>query len=282
MKRNSLYAGSFYPESKSECEAMFAEFSQQTVTTKINTICAGIVPHAGWVYSGYTSYLVFNAIKKEMLEPETFVVFGAIHVPGVYKASTWRSGGWKTPFGVIDLDSSVVEQIIATDLVEVNEDAHINEHSIEVLVPFIQHFFPQAKLVPIMIPVQDSAFQIGKKIADICKDKKTVAIASTDLTHYGTRFGFSPKGTGIESLEWVKKENDKRIIDLMLDLEDDKIIKEVRQNNNACGAGAIAATLAFAKEQGKSTGQLLDYTTSWDIYPQGQIDNFVGYSGIVF
>jgi AmmeMemoRadiSam system protein B len=102
------------------------------------------------------------------------------------------------------------------------------------------------------------------------------------MTHYGTRFGFCPHGLGKPSLQWVKQENDRKMIELMTGLAEDKVVDEAMENQNACGSGAIAATLAFAKEKGKSKGVLLDYTTSWDVFPEREIDNFVGYSAVVF
>ncbi|WP_372368268.1 AmmeMemoRadiSam system protein B [Candidatus Uabimicrobium sp. HlEnr_7] len=286
MRREAAHAGFFYPETKKECELVFQQFSERSNEVEtILDICAGIAPHAGWSFSGYTAYLVFEALKKSRPQIQTFIVFGAVHVAGVYAPCTWGKGVWNTPLGDIHVDDEIIEEIVANDLVEIKPQLHLREHSIEVLVPFIQHFFPQAKLVPIMMPVTESASAFGDKIAQMVSGndgRNSVAtICSTDLTHYGTRFQFVPVGIGQKSIQWVKNNNDKRIIDLMLELQDAKIVEEVQQNYNACGGGAIAATLAFAKATGKSRGKLLHYTTSWDVDPCEVVDNFVGYSGIV-
>ncbi|BBM84071.1 AmmeMemoRadiSam system protein B [Candidatus Uabimicrobium amorphum] len=287
MHRQAAHAGFFYPQTKKQCEIMFERWkAQQNEIHSDGDICAGIAPHAGWMFSGYTAYQVFDALHRVVPDAKTFIVFGAIHIPGVFAPCTWGAGTWNTPLGDIEIAQEITEQLIENKIVEVNANAHMHEHSIEVLLPFIQHFFPQAKFVPIMVPVMSSANTLGKNIAQLVfgqqeSNNTTIAICSTDLTHYGSRFGFNPAGSGHKSLEWVKNNNDKRIIDLMLQLQDAKIVEEVQKNQNACGGGAIAATLMFAKVAGRSQGKLLHYTTSWDVDPQGEIDNFVGYSGIV-
>lgn len=287
MQRKAAHAGFFYPQTQKQCTMMFQRWqAQQGEVYTDNSLCAGIVPHAGWIFSGYTAYQVFATLQRVVPHTQTFIVFGAIHVPGVFSPCTWGKGTWNTPLGDIEIAGDLVDKLIEKQIVAANPRAHIHEHSIEVLLPFIQHFFPQANFVPIMVPVMPSANLLGKSIAQFIysennSDSNVAVICSTDLTHYGSRFGFSPAGSGQKSLEWVKNNNDKRIIDLMLQLQDAKIVEEVQKNHNACGGGAIAATLAFAKIAEKSQGKLLHYTTSWDVDPQDEIDNFVGYSGIV-
>ena len=284
MDRKAAFAGLFYPDTAQQCQKMFTQFAVEIDDVEVSgQLNLGIAPHAGWTFSGKTAYSVFQALRKQNLQIKTFIILGAIHVGGVFTPSTWGSGHWQTPLGRIAVNVSLTEKLIHSELVEIDTKAHLREHSIEVLLPFIQHFFPHSDFVPIMIPVMSSANQFGAELAKIVHQDSpsTAVICSTDLTHYGSRFHFTPQGTGHQSLQWVKNNNDKRIIDLMLQLQDAKIVEEVEKNHNACGAGAIAATLAFARVKGKHRGQLLHYTTSWDVDPQPDVDNFVGYTGIV-
>ncbi len=288
MYRKTTYAGSFYPKESDKCrEAIeYCTNQAQKKDAFLSSFAdkkwsAGIAPHAGWAYSGPTMACVYEALKKSE-KIETFLVFGAIHVPGVKKATLWGEGKWQTPLGDIEVDNELSQELVssAPEYIEINPDPHYHEHSIEVLLPFIKYFFPQAKIVPLMIPPCLWAVEVGRRIGKLTSSS-VFALASTDLTHYGTRFGYTPAGIGEEALSWVKKVNDHSMIRLMEELREEEVIEEARKNANACGAGAVAATLAFARRKEKEKGCLLDYTTSWDI-AGGYKDNFVGYCAMVF
>jgi hypothetical protein len=104
-------------------------------------------------------------------------------------------------------------------------------------------------------------------------------IGSTDLTHYGYNYGFVTKGTGSQALDWVRNENDRRVIDSMLAMDPEKVIAEGLSNQNACCAGAAATAIETAKNLGADQADQIAYSTSYDKSPG---DSFVGYVGIVF
>ena len=166
--------------------------------------------------------------------------------------------------------------------------AHRSEHSIEVQVPFIQYLFAGAKIVPILVPPREQAVALGASIADIVdrqEQKKIVCVGSTDLTHYGPRYGFTPMGTGLEGLQWADKINDQRFIDLALKLEPERMLTSAAENGNACGPGAAAAAVALAKGLGKREGLLLAHTSSNEVMlrKMGTTGpDSVGYAAIVF
>ena len=110
-------------------------------------------------------------------------------------------------------------------------------------------------------------------------------MASTDLTHYGPSYGISHMGSGPEALRWAKETNDQYFIDLMLSMQDDQLVPTAQMYHNACGAGAVTATVAAAKELGAKSGTLLGHTTSAEVmakkYQQTAQDS-VGYAGVIF
>ena len=98
-------------------------------------------------------------------------------------------------------------------------------------------------------------------------------------------YGFAPKGRGPDGIAWAKQVNDKRIIDLICRLEDAQIVSEARAYSNACGAGAVAATIAAAKQNRAQMAVVLSHTSSAEITEKlwGQAaGEAVGYAGIVF
>jgi AmmeMemoRadiSam system protein B len=90
---------------------------------------------------------------------------------------------------------------------------------------------------------------------------------------------FVSEGTGLQAVDWVRNENDRRIIDTMLDMDTEKVIDEALTSQNACCAGAAATAIEAAKHLGADQAESIAYTTSYDKSPG---DSFVGYVGIVF
>ena len=199
--------------------------------------------------------------------------------------SVYSSGYWATPFGDVEVDTDAASLLLESseDLLIEDSRAHIEEHSLEVQVPFIKYFFPKSKIVPIQILPDEKATLTGKKIGEIISrsKKEMVVIGSTDLTHYGDNYGFTPQGYGPDALKWLK-ENDARIIKLCLEMKAENIVEEAAMDKNACGSGAMAATVAAAKAMGAKKGILIEYTTSHDVFKEGDFDMGVGYAGIVF
>ncbi len=287
--RQPHVAGAFYPGTARQCEEMLDTCvgGGPFLAPGEHRLVAGIVPHAGWIYSGPTAGKVFGAFR-EAGGVDTFILFGAVHVWGVEAASLWPEGSWISPLGEAFIDESLAAGLL-DDLGErlVAEPAsHRQEHSIEVQLPFIQRLFPEARIVPIMVPPLADAGDFGRAVARAiaarCGRRRVAAIASTDLTHYGPNYRFMPMGIGAKALTWVKEENDRRILELALRLEEDDIVDEAEASHNACGAGAMAAATGYAHQMGAASGRLLDYTTSYDVLPERNPSSFVGYAGIVF
>jgi hypothetical protein len=182
------------------------------------------------------------------------------------------------------VDSALAAELLESmqGMVSAAPEAHRYEHSIEVQVPMIKYLFPDAKILPVSVLPDGSAAGFGRRLGELLRGRDgIVVIGSTDLTHYGEDYGFAPAGFGPSAHEWMKQ-NDRRITDLAVNMLADKIVDEAERNYNACGAGAMAAAVAYAKEKGVRNGRLLKYTTSHDEYSQGGFEMAVGYAGIIF
>ena len=246
---------------------------------------AGIVPHAGWAYSGAVAAKVIKSLQPA--SPETFVIFGAVHSWGVAEGAVYATGSWDTPLGEVAIDEALAGLLLEKCAGGLTDDpaSHAQEHSIEVQVPIIKHLYPNAGIVPIAMPPTENAAEIGAAVgAALAECGKTAAVlGSTDLTHYGPHYGFAPWGTGATARERMH-ENDRRIIDLALTFAADDVVAEAHRSSNACGAGAIAATAAAAKAMGAGKAALIEYTTSHDVMgdPPDAFQTAVGYAGILF
>lgn len=287
--RKPVVAGQFYAATRDSCLAELTEcLAERTISQPLpETIVAGIVPHAGWVFSGSVAAMVFSAVKQQNDTVDTFVIFGAAH--GYYgpEPAVHDKGAWLTPLGELPIDQALAEQVLRDSPAVSNIQAHAYEHSIEVQIPFVQHLFPDAKLLPILTPPADEAVEVGCCVGRIAKesDKIIVCIGSTDLTHYGPRYGFAPMGTGEKGLKWASQVNDREFIDFALRMEPANMLDSAGRNCNACGAGAAAAAVAAAKELGRTQGTLLAHTDSNTIMAQkmgSRSTESVGYAAIVF
>jgi len=289
-RRSPIVAGQFYPGQRNSCVAEINECLQQAESAESlpETIAAGIVPHAGWTFSGSLAAMVFSAIKQRHDKVNTFVIFGAAH--GYYGSlpAVYDKGSWLTPLGEVAIDENLADAVLKSDAAVSDTRAHEYEHSIEVQVPFVQHLFPDAKILPILTVPNEQAISLGEVAGDIIsadKKKKIICIGSTDLTHYGPRYGFTPMGTGANALQWASGVNDKEFIDFALKLQSKKMLTSAAENYNACGAGAAAAAVAAAKKLGKTKGLLLAHTNSNEVMLQKMGTSSaeaVGYAAIVF
>ena len=287
--RKSIVAGRFYPASRSECVDQLDECIPAQIDSPAPdaALHGAIVPHAGWVCSGRITGHVLKALA-DRTDPETVVLIGAVHSVRSRRAALYDRGAWETPLGEIAVDEALAD-LIAEDESEIGRDreAHHAEHSLEVQVPFIQRLFPNAKILPIMVPPSEMSARIGgmigRKIA--AAGVRVIIVGTSDLTHYGPSYGMTSQGAGQEGLDWAKNVNDRSMIDRILAMDAEGIVSETAQNRNACGGGAIAATIAACQALGARQAVLLEHLTSQDtlkgMLPEPVADA-VGYAGIVF
>ncbi|AQT67134.1 Memo-like protein [Anaerohalosphaera lusitana] len=290
--RKPAVAGQFYAGSSKGCLAEVEEcISVRKIKTELpGPIIGGIVPHAGWVFSGDLAGMVFSAVRQVNIDVDTFVMFGAVHTYLNKYAAVYDSGRWATPMGEIEVDEELANAIIDdTSCAVADKDIHRGEHSIEVQLPFIQYLFKDAKIVPIMVPPTEFSLELGKNVGEIIKGigdrKKIVCIASTDLTHYGPRYGYTPQGTGKKALQWAKDTNDQEFIDLATSMQGRQLLIKAEEDWNACGPGAAAAVVEACAAQGREKGVMLAHSHSMEVMEAkfGETgDESVGYAAIVF
>jgi AmmeMemoRadiSam system protein B len=246
-------------------------------------LIGGLVPHAGWSFSGAIAANVFGLLAAAR-SPDIVVLFGSVHRHSGERAAMFSAGRWETPLGPIEIDSRLTERILGhTNLIADDPYAHEGEHSLEVQMPFVKHLFPDAKVVPIMVPPVEAADEVGEAVARTLNVYKydALIVGTTDLTHYGPSYGFTPRGIGAKGNAWAKAENDRRFIELVCSLRGKEVVPEAVNRRNACGSGAVAATLGAVVALGATEGILLDHTTSAEVLPGDQSDS-VGYAAIVF
>jgi AmmeMemoRadiSam system protein B len=280
--RKATFAGSWYPDIPEGCEREIKHFLNRAgdVESPEGGWVGGIVPHAGWYFSGNIACRVIHSLKKG-IPPDVIVVFG-MHLHPNASNYIMTDGSWETPFGNIEIESGLARKLTEQFVFKIETAKHHSkDNTIELQLPFIKYFFPDVKLVPIGVPPAESSIEIGKTVARIASSLglKTKIIGSTDLTHYGLNYGYIPEGMGPSAVEWVRSENDRKVIDHILSLNPSGVIREALTNQNACCPGAVASAISAGKELGATHGEQIAYATSYEKSPG---DSFVGYVGVVF
>ena len=280
--RNAVFAGSWYPSSASDCEREIAGFLAEgkSFNPPGRKLVGGIVPHAGWFFSGSIACNVIHCLKGEDT-PDVVVVFG-MHLHANSPCYMMAEGAWETPFGEIPVERSLASELAQKfPFTLETPESFSQDNTVELQLPFIKYFFRDAKIVAMGVPPNSNSLEIGRTVVEISKrlGLRIKVIGSTDLTHYGINYGFVSRGTGKQAVDWVRNENDRRVIDAMLALEPEKVISEARSSQNACCAGAAATAIKAVKSLGADQADELAYATSYDKSPG---DSFVGYVGIVF
>jgi hypothetical protein len=190
-------------------------------------------------------------------------------------------GAWETPFGEIPVAKGLASELVKKfSFVLESSDRYNPDNTVELQLPFIKYFFKETAIVAMGVPPTASSLEIGRSVIDLARQMQlnVKVIGSTDLTHYGSNYGFTSKGRGKRAVDWVRSENDRRVIDAMLAMEPERVISEALASQNACCAGAAATAIEAARNLGASQADEVAYATSYDKSPG---DSFVGYVGIV-
>ena len=263
--RKPAVAGSFYPGSARELAAMIATMVDDNA---VKTDVVGLVcPHAGIIYSGAVAGATISRIRIT----DTVIIIGPNHTGLGKPFAVMASGTWETPMGNIEIDGELASKLLANSSYLAEDfDAHFREHSIEVQLPFLQHFKKDFKIVPIVLSHASGEVykEIGQEIAEVLEGlgREVVILASSDMTHYEPQ------------KEAERKDN--AAIDAITDLDEEALMERIAEENiTMCGYGPVVALISAAKAMGVQKAELVKYQTSGET--SGDYSSVVGYAGII-
>lgn len=265
MIRQPAVANQFYPGNETELKKDISGRIKEV--QKKERVLALVSPHAGYIYSGNIAGAVYSQaeITKDV------IVMGPNHHGVGAPYAVMPQGKWDMPGGEITINEKLSNLMIEESRwLRADNQAHIQEHSVEVQLPFIQYIQPDAEFVPVVLGRADfeTCEEIGMAIARAIKryGKPVVIIASTDMTHY-------------ESQESAKQK-DQLAIDRVLALDPAGLLDTVNSNNiSMCGVIPTTITIVAAKELGAAKACLIAYATSGDV--SGDYSYVVGYAGFI-
>ena len=227
-----------------------------------------VCPHAGYMYSGPVAAHSYYSLAADG-KPDVIVIFGPNHTGQGSGLAVMKEGVWRTPLGDIQIDQETAHQILLkSKIIDIDELAHVYEHSIEVQLPFLQYLYGSAfKFVPVSFLMQDfeSSREVGQAVAEALDGKNALIIASTDMTHY-------------ESHEKAEKK-DRKALSALEKLDEREFYSAIEDYHiTACGYGPVVALITAAKLLGAKKGHILCYKTSGDV--TGDYSAVVGYASV--
>lgn len=290
--RHTRYAGSWYESDPHKLKSQIERFlnlanpivdqSSTQLLSECNPPLAGtieaiIVPHAGFLYSGTTAAFAFKAAQAQKIQ--RIFLLGPSHHVALRGACLPSATLFQTPFGDLKVDSNTVDALKSYPLFSIRPEIHEIEHSLEMQLPFIYQAFGKIKIVPIVIGElkdESEARSIAKVLRSYMQEGDLVVVSS-DFTHYGPRYGYSPFSSNIE--ENIRRLDSQAFTHLSKGKLTDFIAFQKETGDTICGiypCQVLSALLPI-----NSAGTLLKYSTSSDVHVDEE-HNSVSYLAIAF
>lgn len=267
-------AGRFYPEDPTRLRKavetyLAAGTKKPRPIDASRRVVALIAPHAGYVFSGPVAGIAYASASKDV---RTVVLLSPSHHARRPHACLLGADAYRTPLGEVPIDRETVAKLDdqGKDLTGVEEAIFDSEHALDVHVPFVQVAFPQARLVPVIVPMMPRARleALGAMLHEIVgSDPHALVVASSDLSHF---YDYDEA-----------REIDNAIVGEIEKSEVEKVLAGRDSRKGPCGAAPIVATLAYLSAFGKGAKvDRLQVLNSGDTRPSNR-DRVVGYAAMV-
>lgn len=234
-----------------------------------------VSPHAGYVYSGPVAAHVYYHLSLEKT-PDTIVIIGTNHsgLGENVSLAPWKE--WETPLGKVMVDVEARDYLIKNaSIIKPDYLAHIEEHSVEVQLPFIQYIYMKRSKKPKILPlvVMDHRPKtmrgMAREIIEAMKElgRDFVIIASTDLNHYDSHD--------------VTIRKDEKVINAIVNLDEERLYDVVfKEGVSMCGPGGVMVLIVITKDLNAKKPIVLKHATSGDT--SGDKSHTVGYLAAMF
>ena len=260
--RPAAWAGRFYPADPARLKALLGRLAAQAAAAPLPALPAGrlralIMPHAGYVYSGPIAARVLPLLAGQHYGK--VVLIGPDHRVGLQNGAVSDADAWQTPLGTVRVHDDA-RRLCRSARFEPNRDSDRLEHSLEVVLPFLQYALDDFRLVPVVLGPGDTD-ALARDLGAVL-DEDTLLAASSDLSHY------LPDDEA--------RRHDQQTLRCLMDLDARSLIE---RENGACGRYPLAVLVTIARQRGWHP-VLVAYGTSADT--AGDPDRVVGYAAVAF
>ena len=279
QNRKPYAAGRFYTDKPAELKAQLHQMFSGAVQRKNNASpLAIVVPHAGYVFSGEVAASGYNQLDPNQKFERIFII-GSSHIMAFPGASVYCSGNFETPLGIVKVDQEFAKKLVAENkILKEYPEAHQNEHSIEVQLPFLQYYLKtEFKIVPVIIgsPTAETA----KKLAEVFKpylNEKNLFVISSDFSHYPS--SGDAKKADLATAGAITTNTASKLI-AALNANEQKDYPGLV--TSLCGWSSVLTLLDMTEDMPNMKTDLIQYKNSGDT-PYGEKSRVVGYCAITF
>ncbi len=267
--RQPIVAGRFYPALPAELKEEIDSYKMGEAGEKIEPLML-VLPHAGYMFCGR---IIAKTLGRVTL-PDTLIMLGPNHTGRGTALSVWPEGEWLTPFGKAEVDRELAGEIISSNNgFQPDTTAHAFEHSLEVLLPFLQDINPAVRMVPVAVATGDPAAlkRAASALAGIiaahrARGRNITLLVSSDMNHFDNQD--------------VTVRKDGLALECLAALNPDGLLQTVKENNiSMCGVWPASLALYAALELGAQKAEIAAYGTS--AAASGDSSRVVGYAGAV-
>jgi hypothetical protein len=268
--REPSVAGAFYPDKPEVLSRDVKRYLENAKKEKSEgEIVALVSPHAGYMYSGQVAAHAYKCVEGRTFD--SVVVVAPSHRALFKGASLYDRGGYRTPLGVVPIDTELSQKMMERRKeIQFLPEAHAQEHSLEVQIPFLQVVLKSFRLIPIVMEPYwswDTCQTLGSAIAETVRGKNVLLVASSDLSHFHSYD------------EAVKL--DKIVLNHIERFDPEGLSRDLKSNRcEACGGGPMISIMLAARALGANQGKVLKYLNSGDV--TGDRTRVVGYAAGAF
>ena len=268
--REPAVAGMFYSGRKENLTREVAVFLENSnIVEDVEYVYGLVAPHAGYLYSGGVAARAYRQVLDR--EYDSVIVISPSHRIYFDEVSIFDGAAYSTPLGKVPVDKELAQKICTCheDLLYSDMGHDVDEHALEVHLPFLQMVLEDFKLVPIVMGNQDrdNIKILSDALVKTLKGKKALIVASTDLSHYYNH-------TKASVLDEVIIENTKNF-------DEDKLYDDVQSGAcEMCGSGPLITTMKACRALGATKSKVLLYRNSGDV--TGDRNQVVGYMSGMF
>lgn len=267
--KKSIIAGSWYPGNPSILKRDIENYFNSVSSPELKGEVVGLIsPHAGYMYSGQIAAYAYNLIRGKKYD--VVIVVGPSHRVAFHGVSVFSRGGYETPLGIVPVDEGLAEEIKKiSPIVADFPGAHLQEHSVEIQLPFLQIALGDFLFLPLVMGDQDvnTCQELAEAIYKASRGKKILIVGSSDLSHFYS-YNVAKKMDAIV-LDYLKNGD---AIGLLKSLENGEV--------EACGGGPMAVSILVARMMKAEKAYLLKYANSGDV--TGDKNSVVGYASAVY
>ena len=183
--RPAAVAGMFYP---GDARTLAQELNElfggvEPAQARLGFPKALIVPHAGYIYSGGVAAHAYEELAAARGIVKRVVMLGPVHRVPVRGLAIPSDEAFATPLGLVPIDRAALDHVRGLPQVVTSDRAHLQEHALEVQLPFLQRQLGNFALAP--FAVGDATVQEVAQVMDrLWGGPETLLVISTDLSHY--------------------------------------------------------------------------------------------------